>query len=455
MAAKLEKTRTPGIFKRGSRYVFSYRDEQGKQRWESCRTLEEARRAKSARATDIARGEFEKRFRVTLRAYAEDWIERYLGRRKGGFRDATRDEYRRQLQQYVYPFFGDKITLREIRPKHVSQFVAWLMDEQQQGERDAEERHRRAVEHRQAKADAKGVDADTLPLPVKPESPTLRLSDETIKKIVAPLKACLATARKEDEVSSNAAGETDLPRRETDDELEEEQEEQVKAMSTAELATVLALIPDRHQLFFQVLAATGLRISEARALQWRHMRLDDSQPHVRVRRALVKGHMGKPKSKYGKREIPLHYDMVLALRRHHKDSEWPDAKDIVFPSQTGTPLDPGNLYTRVLRPAAEEADVAWIGFHTFRHTCATRLFAAGRNVKQVQRWLGHHSATFTLETYIGLLNEDKGEPLALPQGVNKVQTCPTPFHTTGPTEGEGDLASQSQISDSATLRDAA
>jgi len=30
MAAKLEKTRTPGIFKRGSRYVFSYRDENGK-----------------------------------------------------------------------------------------------------------------------------------------------------------------------------------------------------------------------------------------------------------------------------------------------------------------------------------------------------------------------------------------------------------------------------------------
>ena len=34
MAAKLEKTKTPGIFKRGSRYVFSYRVN-GKQKWES------------------------------------------------------------------------------------------------------------------------------------------------------------------------------------------------------------------------------------------------------------------------------------------------------------------------------------------------------------------------------------------------------------------------------------
>jgi integrase len=314
------------------------------------------------------------------------------------------------------------------------------MDEKKQGERDAEERHRRALDRRQAKADAKGVDADTLPLPVKPENPTLRLSDETIKKIMAPLKACLATARKEGEVSSNAASETDLPDRETDEELEEEQEEQVKAMSTNELATVLELIPESHKVFFEVLAATGLRISEARALQWRHMHLDGSEPHVKVRRALVKSHMGKPKSKYGKREIPLHHDMVLALRRHHKDSEWPGQKDIVFPSLTGTPIDPNNIYKRVLKPVAEEAGVAWIGFHTFRHTCATRLFAAGRNVKQVQHWLGHYSATFTLETYIGLLDEDKGEPLALPQSANKVQTCPTPIHTTSHPDELANLA---------------
>jgi integrase len=27
----------------------------------------------------------------------------------------------------------------------------------------------------------------------------------------------------------------------------------------------------------------------------------------------------------------------------------------------------------------------WAGFHTFRHTCATLLFAEGRNAVQVQR----------------------------------------------------------------------
>ena len=46
-----------------------------------------------------------------------------------------------------------------------------------------------------------------------------------------------------------------------------------------------------------------------------------------------------------------------------------------------------------------------------RHTVASRLFAEGRNVVQVQRWLGHHSASFTLDTYVHLLENDLGEPL--------------------------------------------
>jgi len=63
MAYTLGKTKTPGIFKRGSRYVFVYRAN-GKQKWESARTLEEARRAEATRLTDTGRGEFEERSRV-------------------------------------------------------------------------------------------------------------------------------------------------------------------------------------------------------------------------------------------------------------------------------------------------------------------------------------------------------------------------------------------------------
>ena len=78
-----------GIYKRGSRYVFSYRVT-GKQRWESCRTLDEARRLKAARQTDIGRGEFEERSRVKLHEYLREWIMRYQGTGRRGYRQETR-----------------------------------------------------------------------------------------------------------------------------------------------------------------------------------------------------------------------------------------------------------------------------------------------------------------------------------------------------------------------------
>jgi len=38
---------------------------------------------------------------------------------------------------------------------------------------------------------------------------------------------------------------------------------------------------------------------------------------------------------------------------------------------------------------------------------ACRLFAEGRNAVQVQRWLGHHWASFTLD-YVHQLDSDLG-----------------------------------------------
>ena len=48
-------------------------------------------------------------------------------------------------------------------------------------------------------------------------------------------------------------------------------------------------------------------------------------------------------------------------------------------------------------------------FRSFRHTCASLLFGAGRNVKEVQEWLGHADPAFTLLTYVHLMDEGIGE----------------------------------------------
>jgi hypothetical protein len=41
------------------------------------------------------------------------------------------------------------------------------------------------------------------------------------------------------------------------------------------------------------------------------------------------------------------------------------------------------------------------------------LFAEGMNIKQVSRWLGHHSATFTLATYVHLMDDGMGDAAGL------------------------------------------
>jgi integrase len=369
MAAKLEKTRTPGIFKRGSRYVFSYRAN-GKQRWESCRTLDEARRAKAIRTADIGRGEFDERSRITLHEYILEWIERYQGRGRRSFRDSTREEYRRMLTQYALRFFPDRMLLTEVTPSRIAAFVAWLCDEREQG--------------------------------------GAALADKTVKNIVGPLRTCLATATREGLIRSNPARDVDLPHRPT---AEDSEEDEVKAMTREELSRFLASLPDRWRLFFWLLAVTGLRISEAVGLQWRHIELDGDQPHVKVRRGVVRGKLGPPKSRYARRDVPISRALANALREYRRETEWPGDEDLVWPASNGHFLHVGNLRRRVLLPARENAGLDWIGFHAFRHTCATLLFAEGRNAVQVQRWLGHHSPAFTLATYVHLLDGDVGAPL--------------------------------------------
>jgi integrase len=73
-----------------------------------------------------------------------------------------------------------------------------------------------------------------------------------------------------------------------------------------------------------------------------------------------------------------------------------------------TPLEDHNLRSRVLRPAVKQLGMPWVGFHTFRHTCASTLFARGKSIKQVQHWLGHADAAFTLRTYVHLQDGDLG-----------------------------------------------
>ena len=52
-------------------------------------------------------------------------------------------------------------------------------------------------------------------------------------------------------------------------------------------------------------------------------------------------------------------------------------------------------YELVERKDGKPRERTTLGFHAFRHACASMLFAKGRNVKQVQEWLGHANIATT------------------------------------------------------------
>jgi integrase len=65
-------------------------------------------------------------------------------------------------------------------------------------------------------------------------------------------------------------------------------------LTREELARLLNEVPPKWRALFELLGATGLRISEAIALRWSDLHLDASTPHLRISRAIVRGVVGGP-----------------------------------------------------------------------------------------------------------------------------------------------------------------
>ncbi len=93
-------------------------------------------------------------------------------------------------------------------------------------------------------------------------------------------------------------------------------------------------------------------------------------------------------------------------------SVWED-NDLIFPSHTGGVMHPSTVTDDRFKPLLEHAGLPRsVRFHDLRHTCATLLLSHGVDVVSVQRFLGHASATTTLDVY-GHLVPGQGQATAL------------------------------------------
>jgi len=363
----------PGIYKRGGRYVVRFRGPDGKGRKRYAKTLAEARYLRKTLVADVARGDYRDRSKTTFEQYAAEWIRSYAGRTSRGLRDATRRSYAWELGldpetfQPIEPrvravaFFG-RTPVSMIRPRDVKAYIAEA---------------------------AKGGKAR-----------------DTVRLRLAPLRALLATAVEDDLLDANPSAGVRIV---VAAKAEEESVETVKALTEDELARLLSEVADEYRLLVSLLAGAGLRISEALPLRWQDV--DFGRRRLLVRRSLSRGQIGAPKTRHGRRDVPLSEGLARALWSERKRRARVADGDLIFPGVDGY-LDRGTVF-RAVKAAAKRAGVPWCGLHTLRHSAATILFRRGWNAVQVQKFLGHHSPAFTLATYVHLLDDDLPEPTFL------------------------------------------
>lgn len=426
------KTSVPGIYKReGVRtakpYYCVFRVN-GVQKKEYAATLKEARKLKEARRVAVDSGEFFAASKVTLYDYGAEWVENYKGGGRG-FKESTRSDYRSDLKRYIVPFFTTQAKLAHIQPKDVRAFVDWLCDGEQQ---QAHQNGLLRAENKQRQI----RDKEPKPLLTAP----VELSDATVRRIVSPLRSLLRCAVDDGLIRYNPARETKLPYRPATDDNDEEEK---RPLTRTQLAKLLGDVASDHRLMFRFLASTGLRIGECIALQWRHLELDTTNPKVKVRRRLYKDGISTPKSRYGKRDVPLSRTLASDLRKLRMSTDT-DLDAPVFPNGAGNPRNPANIRTRVLRPVVDDTDLDWVNLHTFRHTFASILFARGANVAEVSRLLGHHSAAYTLRAYVHLLPDETPAALDLDvelSGVTSGATDSNQPHPNQATTNRAKLAS--------------
>jgi integrase len=145
---------------------------------------------------------------------------------------------------------------------------------------------------------------------------------------------------------------------------------------------------------------TSLRISQALAVHWPWIDLDEATAAVGPNIIRVKGaglliNRGTSKTKEQVLDLPEPVVAMLLLRRETALNPLGP----VFPDSVGGLRDPHNTLGD-LRRALDMAGYEWVTSHTFRKTVATVLDDAGLSARQIADQLSHSRPSMTQDRYM-------------------------------------------------------
>lgn len=150
---------------------------------------------------------------------------------------------------------------------------------------------------------------------------------------------------------------------------------------------------------------SGLRIGELIALQWSD--IDLTRGILTVSKSCHDSKDGliidAPKTISSRRAIPLPKQLLPILKNIKKKSD-----DPFVVSAKGKPVSVRS-YQRSFELLLKKLKIPHKGFHSLRHTFATRAIECGMDVKTLSEILGHKNPTVTLNRYAHSLMEHKAD----------------------------------------------
>ena len=167
----------------------------------------------------------------------------------------------------------------------------------------------------------------------------------------------------------------------------------------------------------------GLRRGELAGLRWSDVDFEGRVLHIRNQRQRLEG-VGvvdlAPKSRAGRRDIPMPPLVYDTLSREFRRQRLQQAKGAILPAYVvsgvdNRPIDPHRL-NRALSVDMSSCHLRPINLHGLRHSMATAAVAAGIPIKVLQSLLGHAQYSTTADVYAHVL---MGERIAAMEALQR------------------------------------
>jgi integrase len=184
------------------------------------------------------------------------------------------------------------------------------------------------------------------------------------------------------------------------------QEKQITCFSPSEQKMIeQAVLTDKREKMIGILIClyTGLRVGELLALEWADINFSKNELNI-SKTCYDKGKSRittTPKTTSSVRVIPIPKQLVPILNQLKKRRE---SQYVI--SENGTYISIRS-YQRSFELLLKRLGIPHQGFHSLRHTFATRALECGMDVKTLSEILGHKNATVTLNRYAHSLMDHK------------------------------------------------